>query len=315
MKVAVVGAGAMGSLFGGRLAEAGEDVWLIDVWKEHVAAIQGNGLGFTEQGRTRRISVKATTNPGDPGVADLVIVFVKHNETGDAIRQAVPLMGRHTVVLSLQNGIGNIDIIRAVVPSEQVVMGLTTLTSLVRGPGHIEANFRGRGETYVWPVSGIVTDALQGAVAAMNRAGLHTEISPDVEYRIWRKLIINTSLTALSAAVPLRVRDLIAHPSGRELIEATTREVVQVAQTKGIPLKLEESIEYLYRVAEEARDHIGSMTIDITSGRKTEIEAINGAVVREGERAGVPTPANRFVYHIIRLIEDTYDVRVTGGTR
>ena len=315
MKIAVVGAGAMGSLFGGRLAEAGEDVWLIDVWKEHVAAIQANGLGFSEQGRTRQIPVNATTSPADAGAVDLVVVFVKHNETNDAIRQAAPLIAGHTVVLSLQNGIGNIDIIRVVVPAEQVVMGLTTLTSIVRGPGRIEANFRGRGETYVWPVSGTVTDSLDRAVAAMSRAGLHTEISPDVEFRIWRKLLINTSLTALSAAVPLRVRDLLGHPSARELIEATTREVVEVAQKKGIPLSLEDGMDYLYRVAEEARDHIGSMTIDITSGRKTEIEAINGAVVREGERVGIPTPANRFVYNIIRLIEDTYDVRVTGGTR
>lgn len=315
MKVAVVGAGAMGSLFGGRLAEAGQEVWLIDVWKAHVEAIRAGGLGFSERGVTRRVAVKATTEPPDAGPVDLVIVFCKHNDTAEAIRQATPLIAPETLVLTLQNGIGNVDIIKAVVPAERVVMGLTTLAAILRGPGHVEASFLGRGETYIWPVSGRVTPPVERVASAMNAARLYTEISPDVEFRIWRKLVINAGVTALTAVVPLTIGDIAAHPNAREILEATTREIVAVAQKKGIPLTYEEGIEYLWRVSAEAKTHIGSMTVDVTRGRKTEIEAINGAVVREGERLGVPTPANRFIYDLIRIIEDTYDRRITGGER
>jgi 2-dehydropantoate 2-reductase len=310
MKIAVVGAGAMGSLFGGRLAEGGQDVWLVDVWREHVDAIRAGGLACTEQGETRRIAVRATTRPDEIGPVELVIVLVKHNETAQAIRDAAPVIDGRTVVLSLQNGLGNVDLIRAAVPEGQVVMGLTTLTSVVRGPGHIEANFLGRGETYVWPVTGVVSDGLRRGVAAMNEARLYTEISPDAELRIWRKLVVNAGVTALSAAVRLSIGDIAAHANAREILDATTREIVEVAQKKRIPLSYADAIAYLYDVSAQAKDHIGSMTVDVSSRRRTEIEAISGAVVREGARVGVPTPANRFVYNMIRIIEDTYDRRV-----
>lgn len=310
MKVAVVGAGAMGSLFGGRLAEGGSEVWLIDIWMEHIAAMRERGLAFTEGHATRHISVHATTNAKDAGTVDLVIIFVKHHETRQAIRDALPLVTGKTLVLSVQNGIGNIDIIREVVLPAQIVMGLTTLTSIVRGPGHIESNFVGPGETYIWPVTGQVTDAVQGVAEGMRRAGLFTQVSSDVEFRLWKKLIINATLTAVSAFLRLRVHPLASHPNGHDLLVAAAREVIAVAQAKGIPLSTDEGLGYLEKLSEQAKEHIGSMTIDVIKGRKTEIETMNGAVVCEGERLGVPTPVNRTIFNIMRVLEDTHGERL-----
>lgn len=310
MKIVVVGAGAMGSLFAGYLGGRENEVWAYDIWGEHTESIRRHGLRMVRGGAERRVRLHATTDPAEPGPADLVLLFVKYGDTRRAVRDSLSMIAGHTSVLTLQNGIGNVEIIREFVPEDRVLFGLTTLTSELLGPGLIEESFHGRGETYLWPLNGRVDDRAEGICAELNRCGIHSVLAPDVELRIWKKLIVNACYNTLSAIVGLKVGDLIDEPDIWPALEGTVSEIVQIAQRRGIPLEEGEAQAFLKQVGEEARNHYPSMLIDVQRQRRTEIECLNGTIVRDGERFGVPTPFNRVLYGIIRVLENTYPKRV-----
>lgn len=310
MRIAILGAGAMGSLFGGALAAAGQRVWLIDVWAEHVAAIRRHGLRVEKAGQVRAIPVQAATCAAEAEPVDLLILFTKYGHTEAALRGAGPLLTPQTRVLTLQNGIGNVDLIAGFVPRERILFGLTTLTSDLKGPGHVEATFAGRGETYFWPAAGAVDEAAREVEAVLNRAGIATELTADVSLHIWRKLVVNTCLNTLTAITRLRVGDLFAQPEARALCEAVAAEVASVARAEGVPLTTEAAVAHLRQVAESAAHHQPSMLIDVLRARPTEIDCLNGAVVRAAARHGLPVPANAMIVSLIRTIEATYPCRL-----
>jgi len=305
MQFVIVGAGAMGSLFGGLLGQV-TPVYLYDVWKEHVDAINNNGLLMTRGNEKKYIPVKATSDPYAVEKADVVIVFVKYHQTRNAIRNALPFLNPHTLVCTFQNGIGNVDIIKEVVIESNICYGLTTLTSDLQGPGHIEMTFHGQGETYLWPLSGIVDERVKETVKIMNEAGINTEITPRVEYHIWRKLMINASMNTLCSITRLPVGYLLDTPQALELIKSIVYEIGEIAQAKGIPLTGEEGFKHLQEVGIAAKDHVPSMVIDVRNKKKTEIECLNGAIVEEGKRLGVNVPFNTAITDIIRTIEQNY---------
>jgi 2-dehydropantoate 2-reductase len=311
LKIAVVGAGAMGSLFAGHLAEVEEDVWVYDVWEEHIQAIQEKGLKMIGPKGEKRIPLKATTNPSEPGIVDCVFLFVKYPYTRRAVQDAEAMIGPQTSVLSLQNGIGGVDIIGESIRQDQILFGLTTLTSELTGPGCIEESFKGEGETYFWPLNGEVSERVEHISAVFNKAGIHTKITPDVELRIWQKLIVNACQNSLTAITRLKVGDLTDQDASEDIFNGTIAEIVQVANRKGIPLDLEESLEFNRKISEQARDHYPSMLIDVKNKRKTEIDCLNGAVIREGQRLGVETPFNRVIYNIIRIVENSYEKQIS----
>ena len=310
MKIAVVGAGAMGSLFAGYLSRHDIDVWAYDVWQEHIAAIKKNGLQMTRSNSTQNVALQATSDPAEPGQMDLVIVFVKHLHTRQALQNSLPMIGPHTFVLTLQNGIGNVDILKETLPDEQILFGLTTLTSELLGPGHIEESFQGQGDTFFWPLTGKVDARINQVCSIFNDAGIHTEISSEVQLRIWKKLIVNACHNTLSAIVHLKVGDIIDQPEVWPLLNAVALEIVKVAQKKKIPMDENEAIRFLKQVGEEARLHVPSMLVDVNRKNKTEIECLNGAVIREAEKFGIETPYNRAIYAIVRTLENTYDKTV-----
>jgi len=310
MKIVVVGTGAMGSLLAGYLAKLQKDVWAYDVWKEHIEAIKRDGILMTRNKVDHRVRLRATTDPTEPGVADLILIFVKHIHTRQAVKNALPMIGPHTAVLTLQNGIGNVEILQELIPSEQILLGLTTLTSELLGPGHIEESYQGQGETHLWPLSGRVDMRTKKICSIFCQAGIHTEISPDLQLRIWKKLIINACHNSLSAITSLKSGDLIDELEVKQIFERVVAEIVQIALKKGIPLEKNEALRFLEQVAGEARGHVPSMLVDVRNKRKTEIECLNGAVIREGEKLGIPTPYNRVLYSIVRIIENTYAKRL-----
>ena len=310
MKIVVIGTGAMGSLFAGYFAENNLDVWAYDVWKEHIAAIQNHGLRMTRRQQVQQVRLKATSDPTDPGQVDLVLIFVKYGHTRQALQNSLPMIGPNTLVLTLQNGIGNVEILREEIPDDRILYGLTTLTSELVGPGHIEESFQGQGETYFWPLCGKVNDAIKQVGALFNQAGIHSEISADVELRIWKKLIINTCYNTLSAITHLKVGDLIDQDETFPILKGAVSEIVKIAQKKGIRLEESEALDFLEQVGEEARLHVPSMLVDVNHKRKTEIECLNGAVIREGKKLGVATHTNEVLYNLVRIIESTYDNQV-----
>jgi 2-dehydropantoate 2-reductase len=305
MKIGVVGSGAMGSLFGARLVESGADVVLVDTDRAHIAAMQEHGLIFDDSGETRSIRVKATASHAEAGPVDLIIFFVKHPHTHQAIRDAQPMMHERTYVWTPQNGVGNVELIAEIVPESRIAKGLTSSTSVVTSPGRIVNNFRGTTETFIWPVDGDSHGPLVQLTELMTHAGLPTFLAPDIDYRIWRKLCVNTTLTALTAAINTAIGPIGESEPGQRLMRAIVEEVVAVANAKGIPLRFEDGFGYVEELRAKAFEHIGSTTVDMQAHRPTEIEAMNGAVAREGRRLNIPTPVNTVVAEMVRILEAT----------
>lgn len=301
----------MGSLFGARLAEAGQNVALVDVKKAHIEAIRTDGLGFEDEAGFRRVKINATLDAGSVGLVDLIILFCKYPHTRAAIAASRPMIGPDTYVWTLQNGIGNIDIIAENCPRNRISKGLTSVTAIIKAPGHVLTNFQGESETFAWPLDGGHHPKLEQATKILSTAGLPAYLAPDIDYRIWRKLVVNASLTVVSAATNLGIGAVGESEPGQRLLRAVIGEVVQVAQANGVALQLDDAIAYMEELRRKAFDHVGSTTVDLQNRRPTEIDAMSGAVVREGQRVGIPTPVNQTMAELVRLIEATQSLRLS----
>lgn len=305
MRVVIVGAGAMGSLFGARLTEAGNEAVLVDVNKPHIDAIRERGLIFEDGPETRTVKLPATTDCREAGQADFVVLFTKHNDTRQAITDARPILTENTFVWTPQNGIGNVEIIAEVVPQNRIAKGLTSSTAIQTGPGEIRTNFQGETETFMYAVDGGAHPVLEEAAALFTRAGLPTYLTSDIDYRIWRKLCVNTTLTTMTAALNTAIGPVGDSEAGQDFMRKVVEEVVAVAQAKGVPLEFDDAFGYVEELRRKAFNHIGSTTGDLQKGKATEINAMNGAVVREGQKLGIPTPFNEAVANFVRLLEAT----------
>jgi 2-dehydropantoate 2-reductase len=302
-RVAVVGAGAMGSLLAAHLSDAGAEVWAFDTWREHVDAIRRGGLCVRAGVGERAVPVHATCDPAEAGTADVALVMVKYRQTRAAMSAALPMVRRDTLILTLQNGIGNVEAIREIAPENRVLYGFTTLTSEMLGPGRIEASYAGKGETYLWPADGRADAACAAVADCLNRGGIRTALVPDIELRIWKKLVVNCCYNPLCALAGQSVGELIDRPEMWPLLDGVTDEIVAAAQRKGIPLERGEAGRFLRQVGEEARAHFPSMLIDFRRRRPTEIDCLNGAVLRECERLGIAAPINRALVDLVRAAE------------
>ncbi len=307
MKFGIVGAGAMGCLFGSFLAKVHKDVWLLDVWQEHISQINARGLTVLNKGSIETIPINATTDSHGIGVCDVVMIFTKYRHTREAIQDALNLIDDNSVVITVQNGIGNVDIISEFVNRRQVILGLTILGSAIKGPGTIEITVSEESPTYVWPAEGEVSDRIQEIVAAFNAAGLNFQLSPNVQEQIWRKLCLNAGLSILLALTRLNCGNFISQPSSLDLIRRLVFEIVSVGNKEGVMLEPEETYEYVVSLARQSPEHRSSALMDILNGRKTEIDSLNGAIVDKAKVHGIDVPCNVMVTHLIRIIENTYN--------
>lgn len=305
MKIAVVGAGAMGSIFGGQLAQGGNDVTLIDVWREAVAAINADGLTVDDKaGKTRTIRVPATTDPAEVGPVDLVLIFVKCYHTEDAVRSAAPLIGPGTDVLSLQNGWGNAPRIAGIVGEERVLVGVTYHSATVLGPGHVL--HAGRGATFIGELNGTMSGRLQEIAATFNAAGIETTLAPDVLETIWSKLALNVCTLPTSALLRFDAGQLVEHEGTLESMRALLRKTVAVANAQGIALDFDKRWEAITGLLQRASGAKAAMLQDVENRRRTEIDVINGAIVEAEQRLNIPTPYNDAMVWLIRSLEETF---------
>lgn len=302
MKVAVVGAGAMGSLFGGYLCAAGHEVWLVDTWAEHVRAIKEEGLHIVEpSGEERVIRPQAVTDTAAVGPCDLVLVFVKSYHTARVAGALAPLLGAGTVVLTLQNGLGNVDVLAEKVPRSLLMAGTTGQGANVLGPGRI--HHAGTGETVLGELDGSVTERLERLVEVFRAAGLPASASRDVQGLIWGKLLVNVAINPLTAILRVRNGQLLEIPEAVDLMKEAVREAVLVAERVGVRLPYPDPWAHVEDVTRRTGGNRSSMLQDVEAGRRTEIDVINGAVVREGARVGVPTPVNLVLTRLVRAME------------
>lgn len=307
MKIAVVGAGAMGSLFGGLLSRV-TDVTLVDPWQEHVDAINRNGLHLTEEeGEELVIHVPATTSPTDVKDADLAIIFVKAYQTEMAAYMAAQLLAPHGLALTLQNGVGNREVLARVLGKSRAWQGVTAHGATLLGPGRVR--HAGSGPTHLELRPEIATIA-QEVAQLFNQAGISTELSSDLDSLIWGKLIINVGINALTAILRVPNGVLSRVEPVQDLVEIVVHEAVQVAHAKGIQLPYPDPSGLVFKVARATSNNYSSMLQDVLHGRPTEIDVINGAIVHEGMALNVPVPYNLAIVDLVKAIEATYSFRV-----
>ncbi|MBN1836847.1 MAG: 2-dehydropantoate 2-reductase [Spirochaetales bacterium] len=302
MTVGIVGAGAMGSLFGGRLAQAGVEVILFDINEAHVTAIQREGLRIEElaTGKTEVARPRATSEAEELRDADYLLVFVKSAATAVVAERFASLAGPQAVAVTVQNGLGNEGILKSHFRASRTAAGVTAQGATFVGPGHIR--HAGRGPTHLC-MSDRHNERLDPLVDALNRAGLDTAIEDNIENLIWSKLIINVGINALTALVGVHNGKLLECDETLALMADLVEEAVAVARAKGITLTYEDPLGRVKEVAEKTGRNRSSMLQDFDNRRGTEIEFINGAVVREAEALGIPAPVNRSVTRLVKAVE------------
>jgi 2-dehydropantoate 2-reductase len=297
MKVAVMGAGAVGCYYGGMLARAGHDVVLIGR-AQHVEAVARDGLRLEAQQFDERIGLPHLTASADPAAvegAQLVLFCVKSTDT----ESAGAAIGRHlaadTLVLTLQNGVDNAERLRGAI-AQEVAATVVYVATEMAGPGHVRHH--GRGELVIEPSS--QSETVAQTLAA---AGVPTEISANVRGALWAKLILNCAYNALSAIAQLPYGRLVEGVGVLDAMHDIVTECVAVAHADGVslPPDVEQAVR---RIAETMPGQYSSTAQDMARGKRSEIDYLNGFVVRRGKATGVATPANRLLHTLVRLIED-----------
>jgi len=299
----MLGAGALGSTIGGVLTEAGNEVWLIDAWAGHVEAMNTRGLTLRDGGVDRTVKVRARTTPDGIGPADLVIVLVKSYHTREAIAKAASIVGPDTVVMSLQNGLGHEEILAEEVGKGRVLAGKTYAGGVLLGPGHVIAGTKGK-QTYIGELDGGNTARASRIAETLTKAGLETAVSANIMGTMWDKLLINVATGALSGITRLPYGALYKVPEVKDCAVAAVAEGIAVAAALGVKLSITKPEDAWFMAAEGLPSEFKtSMLQSIEKGAATEIDFINGSVVRGGERCKVPTPVNSTLVACVKGIE------------
>ena len=305
MKIVVLGSGAMGCVYGGKLAEAGYEVTLVDIWKEHIDAIKQNGLHIEGVGGERKItSVKAVTSPSEAGKADLVIVFVKATMTEEAVVGAKDIFQENSIVLTLQNGLGNIEAIGRHVNPNQIMAGVSGHGATLLGPGKVR--HAGAGYTALGEISGVLTKRLEELGALFRRGGFEPVIlSENVTGLIWSKLMANIAINAVTAITGIKNGQILDFSGAYEISTGAVLEAAAVAQKKGIRLN-GDPVQQALRVIKDTVENRSSMLQDVSRHKQTEIRVINKAIVQEAESLGLSAPINKVLSGLVETIQASY---------
>ncbi len=303
----MVGAGGVGSVFGGRLAAAGHEVWLIHRRREVVEALQRHGLRLESPASDERIPIHASTTSADVGPVDLVLILTKSTDTRSAAEASRPLVQPQTCVLTLQNGLGNLETISDVFGAEQCLMGMTYVGARLVAPGH--AQLTAAGQTFVGEPDGSASDRVDGLARTFSDAGMPTQATQQLWEMVWGKLVINAALNATCALTGATGRAALESEAACRWLGLVAQETAAVAGALGIRLPYADAAERVWQHCRDVGPSKPSMLQDMERARPTEIDAINGAVVREGLRAGVPTPYNQALLLLVKAREQ---VRASG---
>jgi 2-dehydropantoate 2-reductase len=302
--VAVIGAGAVGSYFGGLLARAGYDVTLI-ARQEHVKAIQENGLYLECQSFQERVSVKASTEYQAIKNADLVLFCVKSPDTESVAKEIKPYLSEDSIILSLQNGVDNCERIKAVILNP-VYPAVVYVATGMAGPGHVK-HF-GRGELVIGDQDGneACLDQLTLLQEYLNKGNVPCRISKNIKHDMWLKFLVNCSYNAISGIGQIEYGQMIQSAHINALIEQIVKEFLAVAEKEGINISSEEAILANEQIAKTMTKQKSSTAQDLMKYKKTEIDYLNGYIVRRGLAHQIPTPANQSVHALVKMLEMAY---------
>ncbi len=302
MKISIIGSGAMGSLFGGRLSLAGHDVVLYDVFREHVEKVRTDGL-VIEEAATGGIVLahpEASTEPRSVEGSDVFIVFVKSTNTEQAALQFKDLAGPRTVALTLQNGLGNEAIIRKHFGPGRTAAGVTSQGATFLGPGRIR--HAGTGPTHICMADGD-NRKLSPLAEALGKAGFETHVEKDVASLVWSKLVINVGINALTALLGKTNGELLRHEELKAVMADLVAEAVAVARARGVRFTYADPLATVYEVAGKTGANRSSMLQDFDRARESEIDFMNGAIVREAAELGIAVPVNATVTRLVKTFD------------
>jgi 2-dehydropantoate 2-reductase len=298
--VVIVGAGAMGCLFAARLAEGGVRATLVDVDRPRLEAIGRHGITIDDDHGVRTVPVAAGTAAEVSEAPDLVLLFTKGLHSAAAARSVAHLAGPATYALTLQNGLGNAEILAETFAPERVLLGVTALPSNLDGPTQISSH--GSGYIALGSLSPDEAAGAERAAELLRRGRFDVRVDRQVEVAVWEKVAFNAALNPLGAITGL-TNGAVDNPEGRRIALAVVAETVATAAAKGVRIDEARIRQQINHALANHRDHRASMLQDRLAGRQTEIESINGAIVREAERLGVAAPVTGVLADLMRLID------------
>lgn len=306
MKIAVIGAGAMGSVYAGLLAEAGNEVWAVDVWREHVDAINENGLRLDGISGNRAIpGVKAACDLLAVGPCDLYIIATKADGVEAAAQSILPLLTDDSIVLTIQNGLGAADRIRRHVPEANILLGVAGgFGASIKGPGH--AHHNGMELIRLGELTGGLSDRVERIAQVWSAAGFTAKAYADIDQLIWEKFVCNVSFSGPCTVCEKRIGEMMADPELRKLSFGCGTEAWRVGAAKGVAFSFEDPEAYIAEFASKIPDARPSVYLDHLAGKRSEIDWINGMVPEVGREVGVAAPYNEVITALVKLRERAF---------
>jgi 2-dehydropantoate 2-reductase len=299
MKIAVVGTGAMGSVYAGILADAGNEVWAVDVWVEHVEAMRTRGLVVEGASGKRTVRLAATTEPAEVGVCDLVVISTKAVDVDAAAAGVAPLLGPDTVVLPIQNGLGSADRIAAVLGEDRVAIGVAGgFGASMVGPGHVHHN--GWELVRLGERHAPATPRIRRIADTWEAAGFRVQVYDDVDQLVWEKLVCNVTFSGTCTILERPIRGVLEDAAAWLVASGCAREAYEVARARGIALGFDDPVAYVRAFGEKIADARPSMLLDLLAGRPCEIDAINGAIPPAAREVGLAAPVNETVTALVK---------------
>jgi 2-dehydropantoate 2-reductase len=304
MRILVIGAGALGGLIGAYLAEAGEDATLLDVNQARTRLLTDMGIFITQEGKEERcFRVRVVSSVEGLAPFDLIFVAVKSYQTEDALRAVMPVIGPSTRLLSLQNGIGNTEVMARIVGPERVLCGITYHSIQHTGPNRLHYR-AGIKPIQIAPYAGEVTPEIESIGEILRRAGLETDVVGAIDHVIWQKLLHNAVVNPVSAVTGLTCREMLSDEDLMAFMRDLCGEIVAVMRARGVPIiDQEDPFRPVIGSLKALGKNRPSMWQDLTRGQQTEVDAINGAIVVEGDRLGLKAPHNTALVHFIHSRE------------
>ncbi|MBN2120846.1 MAG: 2-dehydropantoate 2-reductase [Candidatus Omnitrophica bacterium] len=304
MTICIVGPGAIGSLFYFFLSKKIKDLQLLDKDKERASCLKAKGLTILKENKSYKIPLNITAQASEITKVDLFIISVKSYDTLSAAKLIKPLCGKDTFVLSLQNGLGNLEVLSEVLGEEKVLGAVTHNASTLIEDGIIR--YAASGQTIIGKKGNKLPAVLRQIRTLFNSCGISTNLSKDLDSVIWSKLVINIAINPLTAVLRVKNGDLLKTEEARTLLQMASSEAERIARKKRIKLLYDDTQTKVEAVCRATSNNVSSMLQDTLKRNKTEIDFLNGAICRLGQNLKIATPVNFMLYQLVKTIEQSY---------
>lgn len=312
MKIAIVGPGALGLLLAANLSRTKNEIWILDKNVERAKKLSEDGIRVENGNASSKVKVNVSSDAKEIGCADIIMICVKCYDAEEALKSAKGLISDKTYVLSLQNGLGNLQLINEFVDNDKIIGGVTYHGATLVGDATVRHT--AKGETIIGQENGKVLGEIRDIAAILTRAGFSTKITKDINSVIWSKLVINVGIYALGAIMRLKNGALVENEYTREIMRRAVSEAVKVAKRKKARLTYDDPIQKVEAVCKATADNLSSMLQDVLDGELTEIDYINGAIVRQAKSLNIKTPTNEMLVELVKSIEINYGKAIKTET-